>query len=492
MGILNRERCLKELDDIEKKFSELIENKLSGYSGLDRVVTTRIINDAVDLIKDICRDIYMFDLSYDNYNNGISFMPQYYFENIVLHDDMIWERILIIIALAYQIDFQVIFKEKRINALFDIIKKNGSVETDIKKILKDINADYKMKELKGIRNINEHYISTHLSENNKNKMNLKDVIFIKNGRLYGDIKKIDKQTKLANKDEMTRLKDKMINVSKKQEKYIELLKLCITQMERAFKNNTFIFQQKEFFLPNHSESLYIDKNVCEKCWNLEKVYVELREKLRTIIDMINESVFPGMTKSSYIRNTLLIDSLFRAKEIIRSINQYFNCTRFYIYGNQFFEFEQKNDFKKYICNEVIFSYYYYDHAILKLYSVYEKIAKFLLCKYDFKKEYLDDDKFKGMYINKVRELFSEKNYQSKILKKFEDCISRVEYKKYEKIRNREYHCLRTYYVIDEGLRDNVIISYISLMAEMMKSLSDLFFIIINEEEKIYTKMIQHI
>ena len=247
MGILNRERCLKELDDIEKIFSELIENKLSGYSGLDRVVTTRIINDAVDLIKDICRDIYMFNLSYDNYNNGISFMPQYYFENIVLHDDMIWECILIIIALAYQIDFQVIFKEKRINVLFDIIKKNGSVETDIKKILKDINADYKMKELKGIRNINEHYISTHLSENNKSKMNLKDFIFIKNGRLYADIKKIDKQTKLANKDEMTRLKDKMINVSKKQEKYIELLKLCITQMERAFKNNTFIFQQKEFF-----------------------------------------------------------------------------------------------------------------------------------------------------------------------------------------------------------------------------------------------------
>jgi len=106
--------------------------------------------------------------------------------------------------------------------------------------------------------------------------------------------------------------------------------------------------------------------------------------------------------------------------------------------------------------------------------------------------YLDDDKFKGMYINKVRELFSEKNYQSEILKKFEDCISSVEYKKYEKIRNREYHCLRTYYVIDERLRDDVIISYISLMAEMMESLSDLFFIIINVEEKIYTKMMQHI
>ena len=179
MVILNRERCLKELDDIEKNFSELIENKLSGYSCLDRAVTTQIINDAVDLIKDICRDIYMFDLSYDNYNNGISFMPQYYFENIVLHDDMLWERILIIIALAYQIDFQVIFKEKRINALFDIIKKNSNIESDIKKILKEINADYKMKDLKEIRNINEHYISTHLSENNKNKMNLKDIIFKK-------------------------------------------------------------------------------------------------------------------------------------------------------------------------------------------------------------------------------------------------------------------------------------------------------------------------
>lgn len=198
-----------------------------------------------------------------------------------------------------------------------------------------------------------------------------------------------------------------------------------------------------------------------------------------------------MNKSSMIRNTLLTDSIFRAKEIIRSINLYFSCTSFYIYGEKQLEPNQKEAFKKYCCNDVVFSYYYYDHAVLKFYSVYEKLAKFLICKYDFNRYYLDDSKFKGMYIENVIEILKKKGINSEILVKFQECVSSNEFIDYEKTRNKAYHCLRTYFFLDEKCRDRVIITDISQMTKMMYSLHELFSMIIEEEKRIYTEMIRN-
>ena len=130
---MDKMNCLIEIGSIEKNFSDLINSKLAGFNDENRVITTQVINDAVDLIEDLVRDVYAFDMAFDNYNNGMSFMPQYYFENIVLHDDMIWERIIIIIAIAYQIDFEVIFDKRRIGYLYKIIKKDERINGDIKK-----------------------------------------------------------------------------------------------------------------------------------------------------------------------------------------------------------------------------------------------------------------------------------------------------------------------------------------------------------------------
>lgn len=133
--VMDKMNCLIEIGSIEKKFSDLINSKLAGFNDENRVITTQVINDAVDLIEDLVRDVYAFDMAFDNYNNGMSFMPQYYFENIVLHDDMIWERIIIIIAIAYQIDFEVIFDKRGIGYLYKIIKKDERINGDIKKII---------------------------------------------------------------------------------------------------------------------------------------------------------------------------------------------------------------------------------------------------------------------------------------------------------------------------------------------------------------------
>lgn len=122
---MEKQDCLNELEDIERTFTELFDTRLAGFSDKKRVIAAQIINDTVGLMKDIVRDMYMFGVSHDYYNNGVSFMPQYYFENMLLHADMIWERIIIILAIAYQIDFQIIFEKKGIGSLYDIIKKDN-------------------------------------------------------------------------------------------------------------------------------------------------------------------------------------------------------------------------------------------------------------------------------------------------------------------------------------------------------------------------------
>ena len=300
--VMDKMNCLIEIGSIEKNFSDLINSKLAGFNDENRVITTQVINDAVDLIEDLVRDVYAFNMAFDNYNNGMSFMPQYYFENIVLHDDMIWERIIIIIAIAYQIDFEVIFDKRRIGYLYKIIKKDERINGDIKKIIQDINSDYDMKKLKFLRNGNEHYISTHLSdspEKDKFKVDIKALIYIKDEIVYGDVQKINIQTDNMNREEMKILKNKVSIIQNKKSKYIELLSLCIEQMGIVFKNGDFYLNQKKHFLPEYSTPLCVEKDICSKCEILEVKYGELREELRSVIDMINKNVLVAMNFISY-------------------------------------------------------------------------------------------------------------------------------------------------------------------------------------------------
>ena len=94
-----------------------------------------------------------------------------------------------------------------------------------------------------------------------------------------------------------------------------------------------------------------------------------------------------------------------------------------------------------------------------------------------------------MYIDKVIDLFNKKDFSSKILEKFHECISDKEFKKYEKTRNREYHCIRTTYVIDSQYIGALICNNICNMEYLMRNLYELFSIIIDEEEIIYKKII---
>lgn len=481
--------CLNDIQKIESILGREIDSRLKGFSEKEKCVATLIVNDTVDLIEDISRDVYMFNLALDNYNNNVSFMPQYYFENIILRDDMIWERILIIIAIAYEIEFEEIFTKKAIYPLYENIKKNQEVTSQIKKILLDINGDHKFKQFKIKRNENEHYVSSHLAnepENEKFYENLDEIIYIENGELHADIYMINKITDDIHYNMMLLLKSKIREIIKKRTKYIDLLTLCIIEMEKEFKkSDLFCFKQLNHFIPK-SEAVYVNPNIMQDCSILENKFAELREKLRTIIDKKNESVFPVLQEGAQIRDMLLIDSLFRAKEIIRSINLFFTIGCYNIHGKSVFSFSVE-EFHKYCDNELISSYYHYDHAILKLYSVYEKVAKFLLCKYDFDKEYREDSKFKNMYIEKILDILNRKTFSTKILNKFKECVTCNDFIEYENVRHMEYHCIRSRHFNNDSSFEFV---NIIVMKNVMGLLYELFEMIIEEEKLIFNKMIK--
>lgn len=480
--------CLDDIKKIEANLGGEIQSRLSGFYGQEKYVATLIVNDTVDLVEDISRDNYMFNLSLDNYNNHISFMPQYYFENIILRDDMIWERILIIIAIAYEIEFEDIFIKKGIFPLYESIKKNQNVSSKIKELLLELNGNYKFKQLKITRNGNEHYVSSHLAdgtENEKFKGNLHEIIYIENGELYVDMCMINKLKDDMHYNIMLLLKSKINDILKKKAKYINLMTLCIVEMEKTFKKSDILyFKQMNYFIPE-SELGFVNKNIMQDCSILEDKYDKLREKLRIIIDKKNENAFAILEEGEQIRDTLLIDSLFRAKEMIRSINLFFLCTSYNIYGEVCVPFSVK-DFHKYCDNKLISSHYHYDHAMLKLYSVYEKVAKFILCKYDFDKEYIEDSKFKNMYIEKILDIFNSKTFSTKIIEKFKQCVTCNDFIKYENIRNKEYHRIRTRYFNNNSSYE---VLNISIMKNAMDSLYELFEMIIEEEKLIFNRMI---
>lgn len=62
----------------------------------------------------------------------------------------------------------------------------------------------------------------------------------------------------------------------------------------------------------------LNKNIVNDVAKLEKRYETLREEYRNVINQINEWCIDMGDEASNIRNTLLIDAIFRAKEIVRS------------------------------------------------------------------------------------------------------------------------------------------------------------------------------
>lgn len=477
----------RAIENYEKIVQKLFDQNIKDYKDEDRGIACGILNDTIDLIQDMDRDIYMFSLSFENYNNTYSFMPQYYFENAILHMDMIWERLLLIIGINYQIEFENIFERKSISSLFKDIKKNVNVDKDIKDLITEINGDYKIKFLKIIRNGDEHGLSSHLNDSSDKKINhekLNETYDLSNGQLLVSFDKIAEMTNKRNQEEMKLIFDRIPDLKKVQLIYKKILEKCIIDMGNAFQNVEFKFKEKAHFIPN-TQTFMISKNIYNECYRSLQYLNKSREDFRKVIDLVNTNIVLACQPKDVLRNNLFTDCLFRATEIERSIMILLD---FYI------DNEKDEKFKLYCHNEIVDTTYYFDHIVIKLYSVYEKLAKFLLCKYDCDQKYIDENSLKNMYVDNILDSFRERNLTNEIIEKFKNCIDSVEYNRYEEMRNKYYHCIREFYFLFPiyEKKEEFFLSNITLINTMMIELQKLFSIVIKEEATIYTALVKKI
>lgn len=369
----------------------------------------------------------------------MSFNPNYYFENIILQDDMIWERIIFLVGVIDQLNVNVIFERKSVEPLYDMIKKKRSTDDDIIVDLRCIKGDYNSRRIKWKRNNNEHFISTHL-DTKETEEGIGELIYANNDQIKMNMEECFQLTDRLNEIAMKELKEWIQPIEKKQDIYIRLMKKIINELFDKNKRCSFDCAERLF-----CETVILNQNIVVDAAMLEKSYETLREEYRDVINQINEWCIDIGDEASNIRNTLLIDAIFRAKEMIRSLNLYFCCLNYDIDKKILFKFSEE-DFIKYLHNEVITPDMYCFHAIMKTYSVCEKIAKFILCKYDFKHEYTTLKNFKNMYIEDIIAKINEKQITSDCIKKFKEIMEGQVYSHYEKIRNLEYHCLRQKYL----------------------------------------------
>lgn len=206
--------------------------------------------------------------------------------------------------------------------MYDLIKKNSNINPIIKLELQKMNGDYNLKEFKFIRNDGEHFISRHLKDNNEKEKYAENMISIDNGILKADLNLINDITNNVNYDNMKKIKIRIKDLQRKQDKYITIIKLCIVELGKAFRKKSFLFKQCNCFIPDPI-SIKFDVNLCEYSFELDTKYEILRENFRKVIDKKNETVFTIIENGTKIRDTLLIDSIFRAKEMTRSLNMFF-------------------------------------------------------------------------------------------------------------------------------------------------------------------------
>ncbi len=322
----------------------------------------------------------------------------------------------------------------------------------------------------------------HLNNQDINE-DMEDLFVIGNNQIRMNMDKWSDVTDRLNELSMEELNGWIPAIKEKQAVYERLVENIITELYN--KNSECHFNCSEKLM---CETVVCNRNYINEAIQLECKYEKLREEYRDVINGINEFCLDIGDEGSFVRNTILIDAVFRAKEMIRSINLYFVCINYKMDKTMMFEFSEEV-FLKYLNNEVITEECYCFHAVMKTYSVCEKVAKFILCKYDFKHEYTSLENFKNMYIEDIINIIEEKQINSKCILEFKKIMEGQIYSHYKKIRHLEYHCLRQEFQAS-GRSVEIKIGKMYEVFMLLGQLYELLKILVDEEKEVLVKRIE--
>ena len=452
----------EKIDILEAKIGKYFNEKLHETNATkEQLVRNAIINDTIDLMEDMYRDQYFIDITkQEPIADAKTFRPYFYYYNILERVEMIFERLVILTAIAYKIDIDLIFEKKSINPLYDLVIKNKNIDNVIIENFSKYNNNFGF--LKQERNKLEHFLPLHLIQNNIIKLN--DTI-------------IDR---IFNK----KIVDNLIEV------FSNIIIKCIDVLYKLKLSGEKIEINCERFVL----SLYKLEN---SIINIENISI-LNNQYNILSDRINKLLISisKMDEEHYSNSTKLIltaleNAIYRAREVAMNLNKYI--------GAVWYEEEHKSiyadittaDVKKYYSNDVISSDYYY-FSKFRLYQVYENLSKFIAYHYEIKfdkeNEYTTENIVKKLEKDGIgKNLNFEESYKWNIFQYYMFLMASERTNFYFILRNTEYHNLRqNYYYMNNEINFDLL-SYVYVWLSDIKSFIERC---MTYEESIYHKLVK--
>lgn len=460
---------------LHKKINEDIqplENYLDKYSekyGYDissnQNILFKIIEDSIDLIKGIYIDSYMYEYSMKNYNNAELFLGNYYVDYSLVKIDMLVERFVKCLCIIYEIKFN---KTTSTRTLHKKIYDSNRVPIKMKNMANMvIDKAWKESRIKEIRNQNEHDLSSHL-EDNFYAQDLNGDYYLsydKNNTPY-----ISNKVQKEYEEEVSRL----VREQKRSElnEVLEILPNIEDIFREMLKSVLLDENLNDIKVPIAYESLYDDFNDMGEYLADVKAgrnfIVEFNDhfyemkKNRDIVNALSNKISTD-SRLVFMRPPTLqiikynVDSVYRIIELIRSI-----LNSLYAENNRS---SNMIDFK------ITSSLYYFDYALLRLYSCIEKIGKLLYTRFelddymgnrlDMRNKYIDDI-LKSAEDEKMQDIYPVRNL-TKIIRS-------DNFRRYRKHRNLSYHIIRPEFLLDHEDWHKYYVYILALMSDILNDI----------------------
>lgn len=462
-----QEKIVENIIPLEEYLDRCSE-KFGNDISCNQKVLFKIIEDSIDLIKGIYIDSYMYELSMMNYNNPELFLGNYYVDYSLVKIDMLTERFVKCLCIIYNVEFDKIASKNTTRALHKKLSKSNDIPAKTKNMVNEvIKKAWKEMSIKKIRNQNEHGLSSHLEDD----FDVQEL----NGDYYlsydqNGIPYIENEVQKDFEEEVNRFVRE-----RKRNEINEVLEI-LPDIEVIFCEIMMTILQKENLnsikVPVDYESL--DNDFDEIGDYLEQIdsnrnfvvefdeHFEEMKKIRGIVNVLSDEisrnprlVFERPPTLQIIKYN--IDSVYRIIELIRSV------LNSLIAENDGFSFIV--DF------EITSSSYYFNYALLRLYSCIEKIGKLLYTRFE-----LDD--YKGNrsdMINKYIDIVVKSAEDEKMgdiypVHNLAKVIRSDSFKRYRKHRNFSYHMIRPEFLLGHEYRFGFYIFMLTLMSNILNDI----------------------
>lgn len=452
---------IKPLEDYLDRCSEKFGYDIKS----DQNILFKKIEDSIDLIKGVYIDSYMYEFSMLNYNNPELFMGNYYVDYSLVKVDILVERFVKCISIVYQVEFDKVPSRNTTRALHKKILNSNHVPATIKSMVKRvIKQAWKKSSIKSIRNQNEHDLSSHLEDSFKRE-DLKGNYYLSYD--HDGIPYIENDVQKEFEVEVNRL----VRENKKEE-LNEVLEL-VPKIEEIFReimeSILKLDNLNEIEVPNDYKGLDNDFNDIEEYLNniddtrnfvieFDNHFEEMK-KIRTIVNYLSDQISRNPRLVFKRPPTLQIikyntDSVYRTIELIRSLLNSLIA--------------ENEGFSILVDFEITNSSYYFNYALLRLYSCIEKIGKLLYTRFeldDYMGNRLD---MRNKYIEVVLNTAEDEKMGSIYpVHNLARIIRSDSFERYRKHRNFSYHLIRPEFLLDHNGRYDFYIYMLAIMSDIL-------------------------